>query len=99
MKKHAVDIVVCLASLGWLVFIVGYMIQCAKGQIEFVGRRGTPLELPLMLGVVTLAFVPVIVLLDRAKKLNAITLILAFLSLLGALIVLCWAFFQILAVA
>ena len=98
MKKYVIDIVACLVSLGWLVIINDYMIRCAKGQVEFAGR-GTPLGLPLMLGVVTLGLGAIIVLLFRAKKLNAIALILTFLPLLGTLAVLCRAFFQILAVA
>jgi len=75
------------------------MLCCAKGQVHFPGYRGTPLELPLVLGMFTVGFMVILTILFHKKVVFTwvwTTSIIAFLATLGVLV---WAFFGIAALA
>ena len=97
--KYVGNITCVAIAILWFIAITGYMFCCTMGQIDFTGRRGTPLELPLILGVLTVGVMILLVILYHKKMISSEVFTTSVIALLATLGVLVWAFFGILVVA
>ena len=97
--KHVGNMICAMAAVLWFLSMTAYMAACAKGQVEFVGRRGTPIELPLILGVFTVGMMIALGVLYHKKVIFTWVFLSSFIALLATLGVLIRTFFEIAAVA
>ena len=97
--KYVGSITCVIVSVLWFILVSVHMFRCATGQIDFIGRRGTPLELPLILGMLTVGIMILLGILYHKKMILTWIFITPVIALLATLGVLVWAFFGILAVA
>jgi hypothetical protein len=97
--KYAGNMICAMAAVLWHLSMTAYMAACAKGQVEFVGRRGTPIELPLVLGMFTVGMMIVLGVLYHKKVIFTWAFITSLITLLATLGIFIRTFLEIAAVA
>ena len=97
--KHVGNTICAMAAVLWFLSITVFIFACAKGQVEFVGRRGTPIEMPLILGVFTVGMIIAFGVIFHYKMIDTWVFITSVIVFLVTLSVLVWAYFGILSVA
>jgi hypothetical protein len=99
LGKYVGSIISGIGSILWWISISVLMFRCAQGQVHFEGRRGTPLEFPLVLGMITVGIIITLGILYHKKLIFTWAFLTSLIACLATLGVLVWAFFGILAVA